>query len=175
MNVKNGIRKTLKILGAVAGLLLTVVLIVVLLLLVRPVREKVLDTVMSRAKRALPGELAISGTHWPSIGTLEIDGVTWTDGADTLAEAERLRVSIDISELFSKDIHVNEVTLHGIGADIPAIMEIFASSVDSAGAADKPADEDKSGSGFPRTGSLPGIPSIAIDRIEIEGRHILAA
>ncbi len=175
MTVKNGIRKTLKIIAAAAGLLLAAVIIIVLLLLVRPVREKVLDTVVSRAKRALPGELAISETRWPSLGTLEIDGVTWTDGADTLAEAGRLRVSVDISELFSKDIHVNEMTLHGIGADIPAITEIFASSVDSAGAADRPADKDKSGGGFPRTGSLPGIPSIAIDRIEIEGRRILAA
>ena len=175
MNVKNGIRKTLKILASAAALLLAAVIIVVLLLLLRPVRERILDIAVSKAGQALPGELAVSETHWPSLGTLEIYGVTWTDGADTLAEAGRLVVSIDISELFSKDIHVNEVVLHGIGADILAITDIFASSADSAGTADDSGDKDKSEGGFPRTGSLPGIPSIAVDRIEIEGRRILAA
>ncbi len=173
--MKNGIRKTIKVLAAAAALLLALVILVVLLLLLRPVREKVLDTAVSKASRALPGELIVIESRWPSLGTLEIDGVTWTDGPDTLADVSGVVVSIDISELFARDIHVNEVSLSGIGADIPAITAIFSSFADSAGTAAEPGDEERSEGGFPRSGALPGIPSIAVDRFEIEGRCILVA
>ncbi len=175
MNMKNGIRKTLKVLAAAAALLLALVVLVVLLLLLRPVREKVLDAVVSKAGQSLPGELVVTESRWPSLGALEIDGVSWTDGADTLAEAGGIIVSVDISELFSRDIHINEVSLLGIGADIPAITAIFASSADSSSTDDESGDEKRSEGNFPRTGSLPGIPSIAVDRFEIDGRRILVA
>ncbi len=175
MNVKNGIRKTLKILAIAAAALFAIVIILLLLLLVRPVREKALDIAISRAGHSLPGEFAVSEARWPSLGTIEIDGVAWTDYTDTLAEAGELAVSIDISRLFSRDIHIHKVALRGIGADIPAITEIFAYSADSAGATDRSMDQESSGGGFPRAGSLPGVPSIAVDRIEVEGRRIIAA
>lgn len=163
MNVKKVIRKTMKVLAAVTASLLAVVLIVLALLLVRPVREKLLDMVVSKVQKSIPGEISLSDARWPSLGVLEIDGAVWIDGGDTLAAVGGLSISADLSELFRKDVHVREVTVSDISGDIPAITARFST----------PDDGNRSGGGFPRTGSLPGIPSIAIDRIEIEGQRIL--
>ena len=175
MNVKNGTLKTLRLLAAAAALLLVVMLVVVLLLLVRPVREKALDIAFTKAKRAIPGELTVSDARWPSLGILEIDGLIWVDGADTLAAVGRLRVSADLSELFSRDVHIREVAAYGISANIPAITERFGDAPDDTVHVKDLEDTKESRGGFPRKGSVPGIPSIAVDRIEIEGRRILAA
>lgn len=176
MTVKDSTRKTLKVLAAAAASILAIVLIVLLLMLVRPVREILLDTAVSKVGQALPGELAVSEAGWPSLETIEIEGLMWIDGADTLAGAGGLRVSVDLTELFGRDIHVRELTARGITADIPAIMERFGAPTDSTGKADSPAgDEESEGGGFPRNGSVPGIPSIAVDRVEIDGRRIIAA
>ncbi len=106
MDVKKVIRKTMKVLAAVAASLLAVVLIVLVLLLVRPVREKLLDMVVSKVQKSIPGEISLSDARWPSLGVLEIDGAVWIDGGDTLAAVGGLSVSVDLSELFRKDVHV---------------------------------------------------------------------
>ncbi len=176
MTVKDGIRKTLKVLAAAAASMLAIVLIALLLMLIRPVREKLLETAVSKAGQALPGELTVSEAGWPSLGTLEIEGLMWIDGADTLAGAGVLRLSVDLTELFGRDVHVRELTARGITADIPAITERFGVAADGAGTENRPAgDEESKGGGFPRSGSVPEIPSIAVDRIEIDGRRIIAA
>jgi len=175
MTVKDGIRKSLKVLAVVSASLLAVVIIVIVLLLVRPVREKILDIAVSKAQRALPGDISLSDARWPSPGILEIDGMTWIDGGDTLAAVGELRVAVDLSELLRKDVHVRELTVRGIIGDIPAIAAGFSAPADSTSDDEETGDKERTGGGFPRAGSMPGIPSIAIDRIEIDGRRILAA
>ncbi len=175
MTVKDGIRKTLKVLAAAAAALLAAVFIILALLLVRPVREKLLDLAVSKVQKAVPGDISFSDTRWPSLGTLELDGMTWIDGGDTLAAVRELRIAADLSELITKDVHIREVTAKGIIGDIPALTARFSTPADSAHGDGKPEDKRRPDGGFPRIGSVPGIPSIAVDLIEIDGQRILVA
>jgi hypothetical protein len=175
MNLKDTIVKTLKVLAAVLTILVGAVLIVLALLLVRPVRERLFDVAVSRAQKAIPGEISLSEARWPSLGRLELGGALWIDGADTLASAGGLSVSADLSELFRKDIHIREVTASNIIADIPAITARLSTSEDTAESKKPKEDVKSSGGGFPRGGSVPGLPSIAVDRIEIDGQRILVS
>ncbi len=175
LSLMKGIKKTLKFLAWSAAALAAILLVVLALFLLRPVREKVLDAAVSRGGRSLPGEISISNAEWPSPGTIEFNDIAWTDGGDTLATLAGLRISVDLSELLSRDVHARKLTVRRISADIPAIVARFHSAADSTSLAGKKKYRDGQRDGFPRGGSLIGVPSIAIDRLEIDGGHILAA
>jgi hypothetical protein len=159
--------KSLKILGIAAAVAVGLVVVLILLFLLQPVRDRVLVTALPRVERALPGNLAVSSATWPSPGMLEFEGVLWTDGADTLASVELLRASVDLTELARRDVHVREVIVTGALADIPAIIGAFPSSGDG----EKEQQEKGEGS-FPRGGELPGVPSLAVDRLELDAPRV---
>jgi len=173
MSLKKNTGKTLRLLALSVAALAVMALIAPSLLLIGPVREMVLDKAIVWGGNVIPGELSIADAKWPSPGTIEIDGMTWTDGGDTLAALDGFRISVDLSELFSRDVHIRKLTAGGLTADVPAISARFPSATDSTAAEDEQRDGHKVG--FPRGGSLRGVPSIAVDRMEIDGKRIHAA
>jgi hypothetical protein len=184
MSLRKPIGKALKILAAAAAALLFMALIAFALLLVRPAREKLLGKAISMARSSIPGQITLSDMRWPSLGMIEIDGAEWIDGGDTLATVGSLSVSVDLSELFSKDVHVREIAITGVSGNIPQIAERLSVQADSLTFRQKVSREKKdekergadggSLGGFPRGGSVPGIPSIAVERIDIAGGRIFA-
>ncbi|HER44236.1 MAG TPA: hypothetical protein ENO08_07245, partial [Candidatus Eisenbacteria bacterium] len=175
MTLAKGIRKTLKALAWSAAAVAAVPLIATALFFLRPVREKALDEAVSRVRRALPGEISITDSRWPAPGAIEIDGLTWTEGGDTLASLSSLRISVDLYRFFRRDVHVRELIVRGISADIPEIASRFLSPADNAASVDKERGGGGNGRRFPREGSLDGVPSIAVDRMEIYGGRVSAA
>jgi hypothetical protein len=159
--------KSLKILGIAAVVVVGLVVTLAGLLLLQPVRDRVLATALPRVHSALPGDLAVDSAAWPSPGTLEFEGVLWTDGPDTLASVDLLRASVDLTELVRRDVHVREVVLVGARADIPAIVGAFPSSGE-----DDEEEQEKGESSFPRGGELPGVPSMAVDRLAIDATRV---
>ena len=130
-------------------------------LLFSKTRGMILSKVLSRADAALPGDLSIEEASWPSLETLEFTGISWVDGADSLVAADRVFVSVDLMSLFDKDIRVENAIVEGASVDVPAIRTKFAKPEKT------PAKKEKDDGGFPRHGSIPGIPSIYAERILI--------
>ncbi|MBP2680943.1 MAG: hypothetical protein H6Q78_806, partial [Candidatus Krumholzibacteriota bacterium] len=124
-------------------------------------RGMILSRVLSRADVAVPGNLSIEKASWPSLEKLEFTGISWVDGADSLVVADRVFVSVDLMSLFEKDIRVEYAIVEGASVNVPAIRKRFAKPEKS------PARTEKSEGGFPRDGSVPGIPSIYAERIII--------
>ncbi len=144
--------------GAVA---LVVVLVAVLLL--SPFRGKVLTRVLKDVGTVIPGDFSIGVASWPALGTIELSDILWTDAGDTLVIADRVKVDVRLKPLVYKDVHVEELVAVGVCVDIPAITARFESDKDS------PPDEPKKDgtNGFPRVGSLPGVPSIAVESVYV--------
>ena len=166
------LRRVLRIAGRIVGaVLLVVVLIVAAVLLLPAGRNALLDEGLELAAGALPGELTVRRSEWPGLGRLELDGLVWTDGADTLARADTLRLQVDISDLVRRDLTVRRVLAAGILADVPAIQARFPAPADTAAA-------DTASAGpppFPRPGNLPPIPSIAVERLALRRVTVVAA
>ncbi|UCH84287.1 MAG: hypothetical protein JSW50_00950, partial [Candidatus Latescibacterota bacterium] len=157
------LRSSVKGFGFALGGVVGLVFVAVILFLFAPVRHALLSNVLSRAAKSLPGELVIHHASWPAPGRVEFNGVSWVDESDSLVIADRIAVSVDLLGLLKKDIRANEVALGKVYLDIPAVTERFAGdSVSNAVQSDK-----EGGGGFPRTGSLPGVPSIRIDRMNL--------
>lgn len=171
------LRRLINWLGVGVGGLLGLVLVTLLLFLFAPVRHAILTMVLSRTADALPGELVIRRAAWPAPGTLEFEDVVWVDESDSLFAANRVAVSVDLWSLMRKDVRINSVDLRRGYLDIPATTARFpADSVAGTGES-----AGSGGRGFPRGGSLPGLPSVGIDRINLRldslrltGTHVLS-
>ena len=160
------VRKTARILAGILGAILALVLLVVLALQVRPVREALLREGLRRANAATPGSLEVRDAGWPGFTRLSLGRVLWTDQGDTLVRAERVGLSFDLWPLVRKDVRVREVTADIDLLDLPAIQSRFPAKPDTA-----PAPQ-KTGGGFPRKGSVPGLPSIAVDQVRVNAAFL---
>jgi len=158
--------KAVKVTAVTAAAIVGLAVVLFGLLMLQPVRDGILSAALPRVQRALPGELAVGSASWPAPGSLQFEDVVWLEGADTLAAVQSLRVSIGLRHLVRRDIYIEELVVNDALADIPAIIDLFPGGEPSE---QKPHDEDP---GFPRTGSVPGVPSLAVDRLEIDARHI---
>jgi hypothetical protein len=145
-----------------------VAILAVLALTAPPLQDLVFTRLLNRASASLPGELAAEDLSWRFPAVIEGRGLLWADKGDTLASAERLRVSASILPLLWRDIKVHELGLSGLNADIPAIGARFPADTASAGeqAESEPVKR------FPREGSLKGVPSLAVDRLQLEAEHL---
>lgn len=164
--------KAVKIAGLVVAAAAGLAILLVGALMLQPVRNRLLAAALPVAERALPGSLAVEAASWPSLGSLEFDGVMWTDGPDTLAAVDLVRVSVDLPAFARRDVRVEELVLKNARADIPAITRRFQSTDDTD--KEEPRDEDRGG-GFPRDGSLPGVPSFAVDRLAVDAPLLLVS
>jgi hypothetical protein len=166
----NKLKKPTRIAATIAGVAVALVVLVVLLLLLQPVRTRILGFALDRANRALPGTLSVVSARWPSPSAIELKKFLWVDGPDTLAAAGRLEVSVKLRQLLSRDVHITNLVLAEGQADIPAITRRFAGEQPPG-----PEPDGNKGGGFPRSGSLPLAPSIAVDHLQVEARYIRIA
>ncbi|MCZ6852470.1 MAG: hypothetical protein O7G86_01010, partial [Gammaproteobacteria bacterium] len=167
MSWKHKTKRLIKIAATMIGLVAGLVVLLFILLLLQPVRTRILDFALEKADDYLPGTLTAVSAAWPSPGTIEIDGIAWVDGPDTLAAADRLAVSVSLGALLRRDVHVNFLELTGGLADIPAISRRFDSQQP-----DAPRSGAGEGGGFPREGALPGMLSISADRFDLHARYV---
>jgi hypothetical protein len=158
-------RRVTKVSLAVVGGVIASVIIVVLLLLLPAVRERILSVAVSRASGALPGSITVGEGAWPSLGSLELRNVLWHDSTDTLAAADRVAVSVSLRGLLGGDIDADHVEVEGASVNIPAITSRVPSG-------DKTQDGDDAPPSWPRDGSLPGVPSMAVDRLNVTAKFI---
>jgi hypothetical protein len=146
---------------SIAGLLV----VVLALFLLRPIRNGLLSVALPRIERALPGDLSVGSAGWPAPGRLEFERLLWTDGADTLLSADRLGLAVVLRDFARRDIHIHELAVEGASADVPAILDRF-----PGGESQQPDPGD--GPGFPRQGSVPGVPSVAAENLAIDAQRL---
>src|SRR5690606_4672283 len=147
-----------------AASLFGLVLVVIVLFLLPPVRDRLLGIALDRARNALPGELEIDSARWPRPGRAELRDLLWTDEGDTLADLDHVLLEVDLGALTRKDVIARMIDASGRLVDVAAMQEAFASeSPDTA-----PTPPDTTAAGFPRSGSLPGLPSIEIGQAHLE-------
>jgi len=158
-------RRVFKWIGVVVGVVIGLLAVAVLLFLIPGVRESLLSVALSRANASLPGHIQIGRLSWPSPGALELRDVLWTDEANTLLSADLCSISVALKPLVRREIEVDHVTAKNIVADVPAIRERFPTH-------DQPPAQESSKENFLREGSMPGLPSISVDRIFVTASSI---
>ncbi len=173
MTARETMRKVIRIIALVAAIAAGLVVLLVLLLQIPVVRSRILNAVVPRVQESLPGTLTINKSEWPSLGTLVFEGVMWVDSTETFAAADELSVSIDLRSLIGRDIHAYKFIARGMRVDVPALLQRFDTGGEAetevpqeSGAKEESGEKEKKG-GFPREGAIRGLPSIAVDRIEL--------
>ncbi len=160
------------------GLVALVLVVVAVVLLLAPARRALLDRGLDLAADALPGELTVARADWPRLGSLALDGVIWTDGADTLARADTLRLDLDLGDLLGRELTIRRVLVAGLAADVPAITAHLAAVADT-GMAGTTAPADTAAAPLPvpflHQGAVPPLPSLAVERLALRRVDILAA
>lgn len=170
MRLPPRIRRLARVTGIVLGTIVGIVVVACLLLLVRPVREDVLDHVLRVASDSLPGSIDYEEASWPSLSQLELRAVTWRDGDTLLVAADRLALEADLGALLQKDLHVRLLAIEGAQADLPRIREVLPPPDPEPGT-----DDDGAPPAFPRAGALPAIPSVAIDSLDVDVTRLQVA
>jgi len=162
------LRRALRVASWTVGVVLLAILAVVLL---PPSREFLLHKAIDLAGKSLTGEITVDHARWPGLGRLEVDGLVWADGPDTLARVDTLRLAIDLSDLLHRDLTVRRVLLAGVTADVPAIQQRLPAPAAPADSATTPASPPP----FPRAGSLPPVPSVAVERLALRRLSVVVA
>ncbi len=168
----------------VLALLVSVVLLLVVgILSLSPGRRALLGIGIDQAGRLLTGELTLQRADWPRLGRLELDGLVWADGAETLLSVDSLRVDCDLGDLFRKDVTVRLIQVDGVRAHLPLIQSHLPAP-SAAGEVRSPDAQDSGGAGadsargiqpagFPRMGSVPPVPSLAVDRLVLRSAKVI--
>lgn len=147
---------------AIVGLTLgVIVLVMVAAILLPPVRQLCLGFALGRLTAALPGELHVTSARWPALGRIEVHGVEWTHLDSTLAAANEIEVALVYGPLLRRDLILDRVKIEGLELDVPAIAASLRSR-------DGHAASEPGARSFPRGGSLPGLPSIAVRDFDLD-------
>jgi hypothetical protein len=163
------IRRLARGLGIAAGVIIGLVVVLTAVVFVRPAREAALREILEIASNSLPGTLSYESASWPGLSRLELIAVAWQDEETEFATADRIAVDVDLPALLRKDLHVRALALQGVSADVPRIEAAL-----PAQDAEDPATTDADGPTFPREGSIPGLPSIAVDSLRLEVSRLAA-
>jgi hypothetical protein len=150
------------VVGGITALLVAVFL----LLSLSSVRRTVLAFALPRLDASLPGSLHVGQATWPAPGSFDLIDVAWTDGPDTLLSADRIFVSLRLRPLLRRDVLADSIVVERAAVDIPAISARFA------GPKTLPPDGQPSRDGFPRAGSLPPLPSVAVEGMRVSARTL---
>jgi hypothetical protein len=134
-----------------------------------PVRQKLLDEVVSRAQDSLPGTLTIGRASWPALDRLEFKDLLWTNEADTLVAFTRARLSARLWPLIRRDLGVRSFIIDDLQADLPAMLVLLSQPGRAPAVADRP---EAARLRFPREGSLPGLPSLSLELGELTARAL---
>ncbi|MDH3214800.1 MAG: translocation/assembly module TamB [Candidatus Krumholzibacteria bacterium] len=160
-------KRTLRTSLYALALLVVVAVVAAALLLLQPVRDRVLSFALSKGRASLPGSLVVGHARWQALSRIEVDDVLWIDEGDTLAVVDRFTLSIALRPLASHRLLVRECILLGLEVDVPAIRRRLRAA--DSGAA---APERDVGGGFLRPGSLPGVPAVAVERLEMDAPRL---
>ena len=180
----SGWRRLRRILArTLLGLLLGLVgllAVVAVAFLFAPTRGVLLGWGVRFAAGALPGSLTVESVGWPSIGHLVLGDVLWVSGSaaapgDTLADLAGLDLTLDLKALQEKDARIESVRLDVRNLDIPAIVTVTTDV-----AAEVPGDSTLSPAvpieiPYLRPGSLPGLPSAALSRLDLQMSRVRLA
>ncbi len=145
-----------------------IVLVAVAAIVLPPVRQICLGFALGRLAATLPGELHVSSARWPALGRIEVHGVAWTHQDSTLFAANDIEVAFVFAPLLRRDLILDRVKVEGLQVDVPAIAA-------SQRGRDAHAPSEPGARSFPRGGSLPGLPSIAIRNLEIDAEWLRAS
>ncbi len=161
-----------RIAGTIGLLLAFVVLMVLVFTLVPAPREHLLRTALARVGSDLPGRLVISQTEWPALGRISVAGLVWTEAGDTLAAADSIQVAVSLGALARRDAIVERLMMRGLTLDVPAIQGRF----ETPRIRDIP-DEVRNAPEVPffRSGSIAGLPSVAVRGIDLDVRRVRAS
>ena len=181
--------------GIVLRSLLVVLSVVALLLgslLLAPVRGHLLEQAVVIADRALPGTLTVQDVRWPALGTLELRDVLWVvdddfgavaaghqDSSlaacwavgDTLAKLDFVHMEVDLGALRRKDVQATVLQVAAPRVNVPGIVAAFPAADSAVADTTEPAGPPA----FPRPGAIPGIPSIGVDRWELQAESVTVA
>lgn len=152
--------------GGLAVLLAAVMVAWLALPALAPARAPALAFGLRSLDAALPGSFAFESARWPRAGRIELRGVRWIDGADTLAVVDSAIVDLDVLRLWRRDLALREVTVLAPWLDVDALRARF------------PADSTarkKPGRSFLRDGPIPGLPSFAVRALRIDAPRIRVA
>ena len=146
----------------------TLILIACVLFQSAGVRGRLLESALARADRELPGSLAVAGARWSAMGTITCERVLWTAGVDTLACLDSLRLELGVADLLRRDLRLALVLAECRSADLPAIRAAFGEAPPSREGIPAKATALP----FIAEGSLPGFPSLALERLDLHGTHL---
>ncbi len=180
------VRRLAKVLLLLLAAAVGLVLLAVLALQSSALRGRVLARLLSELDAATPGALAIASAEWSQPTRIEIAGLSWHSGRDTLASVDSLVVAFDALALLRRDLLLRHLRLRNASLDLPGLRDRFAA--DTVGDHDgrqRPAEQSapKESGGIPwvREGRVDALPSIAVrdlradmDRLRLSEETTLA-
>lgn len=155
--------------GALA--LMAVLAVGLVLFLLPPVRGRLLTEVLRGADARLPGNLSAERVDWPSLGTLRGSDILWTEGGDTLVALERFAVSVELSPLLRRNVRVSGLTVENVSVDLPGI----GARLPTDRTREEGETRESRRKGFPREGSIPGLPSVSVGQLRLTARSVRLA
>ena len=128
-------------------------------------REFILKLALDRIASALPATLEIGDARWSDLESISLEGVSLQSGGDTLAAADRLDLSVRLSPLLRRDLHIRSIEVEGIVLDFPRLRAAFApeTETDSSG---------RGGFSLLREGAVAPMPSAVLDNIRLSGSRL---
>lgn len=157
--------------------LTALVLILGTVVLVPLLRTALLEWGVGMADDALPGRLTVAKVRWPSLVHLVLEDALWVAGpesaaGDTLADVALVDLVVDLRSLGKREGRIPSLQVKARNLDVPLITATMASSdppviPDSVQTPEPPAEVP-----FLRPGSLPGLPSLELDRLEVSADRI---
>ena len=171
--LRKSLRVTRRVLTVVLLFLLGTILVLTAVFLVPPTREYLLGWSVRFADDALPGRLTVGEAGWPSPGRLVLSDVLWVTGSatapgDTLADLAVIELTLDLGALMEREGRVESLVLDVRQVDVPRMsLTIEDMTEDSQFDPMEPEVEIP----YLKPGSLPGIPSLTLDRFALEVAH----
>ncbi len=165
------LRRMVRLLTVGAVAILALICIAVALVASSSVRNLALDLGFRRANDVLPGTISVGHAAWNRPSAAHVEDLLWIDGQDTLVSIEELDLSLSIGALLRRDLVLTRLFADGIRADIPAVHE----RVDDLTQGRRSHERHDSKRFFPRPGSLPGLPSMAVRELELHVAYLRLA
>jgi len=148
------------------GWFVALVLLIAVIFSMPATRGLILNKGLAIAGNYLPGELSWTEANWTGIGELKFENVQWKSSAEqgsiVLADITLLELEVDISAIRQKDIRLHRLDLNLGFADVPAIMKVLELPLSPDSSQTKSTELEPPAS-FPRPGSVPGLPSLALE------------
>jgi hypothetical protein len=158
--------------GALTALGLGVVIAVIAVLVVALVpgaRIALLQAALHKANRTLLGSVQVEDVQWPRLSLLEVTGLSWVDGADTLLAADHILVDVRLRPLARREFRLRRAEILGLCLDLPLVRAKWGGPEPASAA--EPARGSSAGS--PHPGSwLPGLPVLSASALQLSSAWV---